>query len=232
MSTSWAVVLAAADRSSPHCDQALATLCAGYWYPLYAFIRRQGFAAEDAEDLTQEFLARLLEKDYLEGVGPEKGKFRTFLLVCLKRFLANQHDRAHAQKRGGGRRLISIDVDDAERRYRLEPSHELTAERIFERRWALTLLQQVLLSLGTEFQRGGKQALFETLKVYLAADQKAPPYAQVADQLGLSEDAVKVAVYRLRERYRRLLRDEVARTLGDTADVDEEICALFQSLAL
>ena len=231
MTTHWSVILAAADGSSPESDRALATLCRTYWYPLYAFVRRQGHPAHEAEDLTQEFFARILEKQYLGGVGPEKGRFRTFLLVCLRRFLANEWDRKRALKRGGGKAALSIDFADADARYRLEPAHELTPERLFERRWALTLLEQVLAELSDEMKRAGKAELFAALKVYLAAEASAPPHAEVAAELGMSEGAVKVAVHRLRQRYRQLLRDEIARTVGDERDVDGEIGRLFAALA-
>ncbi len=233
LTTPWSVVLAAADRALPGYSRALATLCEIYWYPIYAFVRRQARSAEEAEDLTQEFFARLLEKDYLEGVGPEKGRFRSFLLVCVKRFLANQRDHDRALKRGGGRVPLSIDFQVAEERYRREPSHELTAERIYERRWALTLLEQVIESLAREVQAAGKSDLFDVLKVYLAAQQNAPPYAETGQRLGMSEGAVKVAVHRLRERYRRLLRAEVARTVedpDDPAQVEAEIQGLFDAV--
>jgi RNA polymerase sigma-70 factor (ECF subfamily) len=232
VSTRWSVVLAAADRSSPDSRDALDTLCRIYWYPVYAFTRRQGASAHEAEDLTQEFFARLLEKDYLEGVAPEKGRFRSFLLVCLRRFLANERDRARAAKRGGGRRPLSIDLADAEGRYRLEPGHQLTPERIFDRRWALALLEQVLNTLERELEASGKGRLFDRLKVYLAAQRSAPPYAEAAQELGMTEGAVKVAVHRLRQRYRRLLRAEVARTVGDADDVDEEIRRLLEAVSL
>jgi RNA polymerase sigma factor (sigma-70 family) len=230
MTTHWSVVLAAADASSPDSDRALATLCETYWYPLYAFVRRQGHAAHEAEDLTQEFFARILEKQYLEGVGPEKGRFRTFLLVCLRRFLANEWDRKRAVKRGGGRAPLSIDFAGADARYRLEPSHHLTAERLFERRWALTLLEQVLAGLAQEMQRSGKGELFDALKVYLTASSSAPPHAEAGKRLNMTEGAVKVAVHRLRGRYRQLLRDEIAKTVGEEADVEEEIGKLFAAL--
>jgi RNA polymerase sigma factor (sigma-70 family) len=230
MTTHWSVVLAAADASSPESDRALATLCEAYWYPLYAFVRRQGHAAHEAEDLTQEFFARILEKQYLDGVGPEKGRFRTFLLVCLRRFLANEWDRKRALKRGGGRAPLSIDFADADARYRLEPAHELTAERLFERRWALTLLEQVLASLAEEMRLSGKGELFDALKVYLAASSSAPPHIEMGKKLNMTEGAVKVAVHRLRGRYRRLLREEIAKTVGEEGDVEEEIGRLFAAL--
>jgi len=229
--THWSIVLKAADPAAPGSAEALQTLCATYWYPLYAFVRRQGHSADEAEDLTQAFFARVLEKHYLADVGPEKGKFRSFLLVCIKRFLANEWDRKTAQKRGGGKKLISIDLGDAEERYRLEPSHEVTAEKIFERRWALLVLERALAKLADEMKSLGKSRLFDALKVYLAAEATAPPHAQTAKALGMSEGAVKVAVHRLRERYRAILRQEIAGTLDDPARVEEEIACLFAALS-
>ena len=229
--THWSVVLAAARQESPQSADALAALCKTYWYPLYAFVRRQGRSAEEAEDLTQEFFARVMEKQYLQSVGPEKGRFRTFLLVCLKRFLANEWDRARALKRGGGKQPLPIDFGGADERYSLEPAHALTAERLYARRWALTVLQQALARLAAEMTGAGKQRLFDALRVYLAAESTAPPHAEVAAALGMSEGAVKVAVHRLRERYRAVLRDEIAGTLDDPAAVDEEIRDLFAALA-
>lgn len=230
--TRWSTVLAAADRSSPESAEALATLCRVYWYPLYAFVRRRGYSAHEAEDLTQEFFARLLEKDYLKGIGPEKGRFRSFLLVCMRRFLANEWDRSRAKKRDSGRAMISIDLREAENRYCGEPADCMTGERIFERRWALALLEQAIGRLEDEFRRSKKTRLFERLKVYLVAEHRAPPYAQVAEELGMSEGAVKVAVHRLRQRFRRTVRAEVARTLDDPNDVDDEIRRLFEVLKM
>ena len=230
MTTHWSVVLAAADRAQPGGEQALARLCEAYWYPLYAFVRRQGYPAAEAEDLTQEFFRRVLEKDYLDGVGPEKGRFRTFLLVCLKRFLANEHDRRTALKRGGGRQHLPIDFGDADERFRLEPAHEMTAERLFERRWALTVLEQALAKLEAEMRQAGKSNVFDELKVYLAAEATAPPHAEAAARLGSTEGAVKVAVHRLRQRYRALVRQEIAQTVDTDAAVEEEIGRLFEAL--
>jgi RNA polymerase sigma-70 factor (ECF subfamily) len=231
MTTHWSVVLAAADRAQPGGEQALARLCETYWYPLYAFVRRQGYPAAEAEDLTQEFFRRVLEKDYLDGVGPEKGKFRTFLLVCLKRFLANEHDKRTALKRGGGRPHLPIDFGDADGRFRLEPAHQLTADKLFERRWALTVLEQALAKLDAEMRQAGKAGVFGELKVYLAADATAPPHAEVAGRLGTTEGAVKVAVHRLRQRYRTLVRQEIAQTVDTEQAVEEEIERLFEALA-
>jgi RNA polymerase sigma-70 factor (ECF subfamily) len=228
--THWSLVLAARDRAAPQARAALADLCAAYWYPLYAFVRRKGHDPERAADLTQEFFARLLEKDYLRSVDPAKGRFRSFLLAACSHFLANQRDRAAARKRGGGRPPVSIDVRDAEGRYRAEPAHDLTAERLFERRWALTLLDGVLEQLGGEFQRAGKGALYDRLKLVLVGAQEAVSYAQVGRELGMTEAAVKKAAQRLRGRYRELLRERIAATVGDPGQVEDEIRELFAVL--
>jgi RNA polymerase sigma factor (sigma-70 family) len=229
--THWSVVVAARDGDSPQARDALAALCGTYWYPLYAFVRRQGNSADAAQDLTQEFFARLLEKDFLAVVDREKGKFRSFLLAACKHFLSNERDRARAQKRGGGRQPLSIDARDAESRYLLEPADPLTPEKLFERRWALTLLEQVLARLRDEFGRAGKEQLFDRLKSYLTGAPDGASYAEAASELEMSEGAVKVAVHRLRRRYRDLLHDEIARTTDSPADVDDEIRCLFAALA-
>jgi RNA polymerase sigma-70 factor (ECF subfamily) len=228
--TQWSLVLSAADRTSPRFQHALAELCHAYWYPLYAFVRRGGASAVEAEDLTQEFFLALVDKEFLAATGPEKGRFRTFLLLCLKRFLANQRDRDRAQKRGGGRTFVSINRDEAESRYQAEPADATTPERIYERRWALALLDQVLARLQDEYRQAGKTALFARLKAYLVADAPAETHAAVAADLGVSAGAVKVAVHRLRRRYGELLRAEVARTLERACDVNEEIRTLFTAL--
>jgi RNA polymerase sigma factor (sigma-70 family) len=224
------MILAAVDRASPRHQMALEELCRIYWYPLYAFARRQGRTAAEAEDLTQEFFLRLLEKSFLKSAEPEKGRFRTFLLVCFKRFLANEHDRAGAQKRGGNRPALSVDFTAAESRFRLEPAHSETAERIFDRRWALALLDQVLMRFEEEYIQAGKSDLFARLKPFLVADAPAVGYAEVAERLNLSEGAVKVAVHRLRQRYGQLLTAEVARTLERPADAADELRRLFEVL--
>jgi RNA polymerase sigma-70 factor (ECF subfamily) len=229
--THWSVVVAAQGRSAPQAREALAALCRTYWYPLYVFIRRQGHAAEEAQDLTQEFFARLLEKDFLDDVDQAKGKFRTFLLACCRHFLANERDRARAQKRGAGRQLLSLDFTAAEKRYRLEPAHIDTPEKLFERRWALSLLDAVLARLRDEMVQSRKEKLFEALKGFLTGEDRATPYRQAAAQLGMSEGAVKVAVHRLRQRYRELLEDEIGRTLNEPELVAEEIRNLFAALA-
>jgi RNA polymerase sigma-70 factor (ECF subfamily) len=229
--THWSVVLAARDRDAPRAEQALAALCAAYWYPLYAFVRRQGHDPDRAADLTQEFFARLLEKDYLKAVDRAKGRFRSFLLAACKHFLANVHDREVALKRGGGRRPVSIDQRDAEGRYLCEPAHDLTPERLFERRWALTLLDRALDQVSREFHRGGKGVLYDRLKVVLTGAAEAASYARLGAELGMTEDAVKKAAQRLRQRYRAVLRELVAETVEEPGQVEDEIRALFAILA-
>ena len=228
--THWSLVLAARDRAEPGADDALASLCTLYWYPLYAYVRRRGHSADEAHDLTQEFFARLLEKDFLAAVDRGKGKFRSFLLAAYNHFLANERDRARAKKRGGGRALLSLDAADAEGRYRAEPAGGLTPEKLFERRWALALLQQVMGRLRAEFEAKRKGPLFDRLRGFLVGD-KGAGYREAADELGLSEGAVKVAVYRLRQRYRELLHEEIGRIVGSAEEVEEEIRALFAALA-
>ena len=221
--THWSVVLAAGESASPNAREALETLCRAYWYPLYAFVRRQGYAPPDAQDLTQAFFARVLEKDYLAQVQREKGKFRSFLLGCLRHFLSDERDRAQALKRGGGQILISLDAPSPEDQYRLEPADDMTADKLFERRWALTLLEQARGLLRDEYVRAGKAELYEKLLIFEAGDKGAPSYAEVAAQLGITESAMKSAVFRLRQRYRELVRTEIAHTVADPAEIDEEI---------
>src|SRR6266545_6648204 len=229
--TRWSVVLAARDDKNDGSAQALETLCQSYWYPLYAFVRRQGRSPHDAQDLTQGFFARLLEKNYLDDVRRERGKFRSFLLASMKHFLANEWDRARAQKRGGAHPHVPIDTQSAETRYGLEPAHDQTPEKLFERRWALTLLDNVLTRLREEFVASGKAEQFDQLKVALTADKRAVPYAELGARLGMSQGAVKVAVHRLRAHYRQVLRAEIANTVSSPADVEEEIRHLFAALA-
>jgi RNA polymerase sigma factor (sigma-70 family) len=228
--TRWSLVVAAQDANAPDARQALTDLCAIYWYPLYAFIRRQGFAADRAEDLTQEFFTRFWENPCLAGVDPQKGRFRSFLLAVCKHFLANERDRERAQKRGGGHELVSLDFHLAEARYQVEPGHSLTAEKLFERRWALALLEEVLRRLRAEFEPTDKAALFERLKNLLTGEKPTATYRQIAQELGMSEGAVKVAGHRLRRRYRELLREEIARTVLDPLRIDDEIHDLFAAL--
>lgn len=229
--THWSVVLAAGRSDSTHAHDALEKLCRNYWFPIYAFVRRQGHAPHDAQDLTQEFFARLLEHNYLADVDRSKGRFRSFLLASLKHFLANEWDKAKAQKRGGGKVLIPIDVANAESSCGFEPADAATAEKLFERRWALALLEHVLKNLREEYVRDGKETLFEQLKPTLTEASRAVRYADIAAQLGTTEGAIKVAVHRLRQRYRELLRAEIADTVASAAEIDDEIRNLFAALA-
>ncbi len=226
--TLWTVVLHAGRDEPAQAQAALAQLCQGYWYPLYSFIRRRGYSPHDAEDLTQAFFAHLLEKRGLGRVDPEQGRFRTFLLASLKNFLANDWDRAHALKRGGGQTIVSLEQESAESRYQLEPSHDLTPERHFERQWALTLLDQVLAALRDEYHSEGKGDLFEELKAALTG--QAGAYAEMAARLRRSEGAIKVAVHRLRHRYRELMRARIAETVGE-GDVEDELRHLLAVLS-
>jgi RNA polymerase sigma-70 factor (ECF subfamily) len=227
--TRWSLIVAARGGDSPPARQALAELCRVYWYPLYAYIRRRGHGHDAAQDLTQDFFARLLEKNDLAAVDPARGRFRSFLLAACQHFLANRHDHDHALKRGGGRVILPIDFGDAERRYGNEPAHEQTPERLFERRWALALLDQVLNRLRGEYEAGGKGEVFARLKGHLTGGATAS-HAEAASALGISEGAFKVAVHRLRKRYRDLLREEIAQTLDDPAQTGDEIRALFVAL--
>ena len=228
--TCWSMVLAARDGASTEAREALAELCGTYWYPLYAFVRRKGYDAETAQDLVQGFFARLLEKGDLAAVQQEKGKFRSFLMAACSHFLANQADHDRAKKRGGGRTPISIDRLTAEGRYRREPAHSLTAERLFERQWALALLDNVLETIKNEMVRAGKAREFEALRPALLGLATRTPYSQIAAELGIKEDAARAAAHRLRSRYRKLLSQEVARTVDDPAEVDAEIRSLLRSL--
>jgi RNA polymerase sigma factor (sigma-70 family) len=230
VTTHWSLVLAAGDRDEAKARAALAELCAAYWPPLYGFVRRLGYDAEQARDLTQEFFTRLLEKDHLRAVDQERGKFRTFLLASFRYFLANEYDRATAQKRGGGRPVFSLDFRVTERRNKLEPCHNLTAERLYERRWAMALLEQALARLRAEHNRNGRGALFDALKVYLTGEKAAATHQQLAEQFGMTMGAVAVAIHRLRQRYREVLREEIGRTVNDPGEIDGEIRDLFAAL--
>jgi RNA polymerase sigma-70 factor (ECF subfamily) len=229
--THWSVVLAAADGQSPRAGAALETLCRAYWYPLYAFLRRDGQKPEDAEDVTQAFFARLLERNDLAQVGREKGRFRSFLLAALKHFLCDEHDKQRAQKRGGGSEVISLDAASAEERYRLEPADERSPDKLFERRWAMTVLEHAAARLRDIYSAEGNAALYDELKPFLSGDKAAPPYAEVAARRGLSESAVKSAIHRLRVRQRELIRDEVAHTVSTGGEIDDEIRHLIAVLA-
>jgi RNA polymerase sigma factor (sigma-70 family) len=223
------VVLSAQDKDSGRSDAALETLCRTYWYPLYAFVRRQGHSPHDAQDLTQEFFARLLRKEYLKTVEREKGRFRTFLLTALKRFLANQWDRQHAQKRGGFACVLSVDQEQAESRFASAFAQALPPDVLFDRQWALTLLERTMDRLRQEYVDTGRSKLFEFLQSCLAKDEAALPYAEIAARLKLTDAAVKMAVHRLRARYREILRQEIADTVSSPEEIEEEIRHLFST---
>jgi RNA polymerase sigma-70 factor (ECF subfamily) len=228
--TRWTLILSAARGShTPLAAAALAELCRTYWYPLYAFLRRRGHDTHEAEDLTQAFFAHLLARQFLADVDREKGKFRSFLLASLKNFLADQRDRAQAQKRGGGRSSIPLDGLAAESRYNLEPAHDLTPEKMYEKQWALSLLEQVLSRLQEEMAADGKAALFDALQCVLTGGQTST-YAAIAEKLKMSEGAVKVAAHRLRRRYRELLREEISHTVAGPEEIEDEIRYLLSCL--
>jgi RNA polymerase sigma-70 factor (ECF subfamily) len=229
-STRWSLVMAAGQRDSPESEAALASLCRLYWYPLYAYARRRLPHLEDAQDLTQEFFARLLEKDCLRQADRQRGRFRSFLLTAFQHFLANEQERAHAQKRGGGRKMLSLDFPSGERRYQNEPSHEATAETLYERGWALTLLEQALARLREEQIAAGKERLFECLKGTLTGEDTPRPYAELARELGMSGEAIKVTVHRLRRRYGELLRAEIAQTVTTPEEIESELRDLFAAV--
>lgn len=229
-STRWSLVLAAAGQSSPNSTEALATLCRIYWYPLYAYVRRRVGDIHEAQDLTQSFFVRLLDKEYLALADPARGRFRAFLLASMKNFLVNEWNKAKAQKRSAAAPLVPLDFELGETRYRLEPADRLTPERLYEKQWALALLEHVLDRLHAEFAQAGKERQFEKLKDFIAIQATEITYAEVAPELGMSPGAVKVAVHRLRRRYRDLLREEIAQTVASPAEVDEEIQGLFASL--
>lgn len=224
------MVLTAGRSDTTHAYAALEKLCQAYWYPLYAYVRRRGNSPEDAQDLTQKFFARLLERNAMAAVAPEKGRFRSFLLASLNHFLSDEWDKARAQKRGGGR-VISLDWQSAETRLGEIPVENFTPEKAFEHRWAITLLEQVYQRLGEEYRAQGKGTLFDALRTTLAGASDAAPYAELARQLDLTEGAVKVAVHRLRQRYRALLRDTIADTVSGPDEVEDELRYLFRTLA-
>jgi RNA polymerase sigma factor (sigma-70 family) len=228
--TRWSQVIAAGADQTADSREALARLCESYWYPLYVYVRRWGYDADQAQDLTQEFFARLLEKHYLKAADPTRGRFRSFLLAALKHFLSNERDRAGAVKRGGRTTVIPLEFENAEGRYSREPPDEETPETVYERRWALTLLERTLVRLRGEFTTAGKGRLFARLEGHLTGEQETLPYAELGAELGMSEGAVKVAVHRLRRRFGALLREEIAETVSDPAQVEDEIRELFRAL--
>jgi len=231
VTTHWSVVLTAGRSDTTRAQEALGKLCQTYWYPLYAYVRRRGHSPEDAQDLTQEFFARLLEHNRVGDADQSKGRFRSFLLSAMNHFLADEWDKARAQKRGGGVPLVPLQFDTAETRYGLEPADNITPERSFELRWALTMLEEVLKQLQAEYEQQGKADLFAALNPCLVGERTSQPYAELAAKLGVNEGTVKSAVHRLRQRYRQLLREEIANTVAGPAEVDEELRHLFAVLA-
>ena len=225
-------MLTAARRDAPEAGAALEELCGTYWYPLYAYVRRQGHAREDAEDLTQSFFLRLLEKNYLDGLKSDKGRFRAFLLAALKHFLANEWDRAHRQKRGGDAVKLSLDWQDAETRYQIEPADNVSPDKLYDRLWAVTLLERVIARLRDETAAEGESKLFKVLSPFLTIGKSAIPYADAATALGITEPAARVAVHRLRRRYRELLRAEIVQTLSNPAQFEEEMRTLFTAFSV
>jgi len=227
--TQWSLVLAAADRNSAAAEAALSRLCHSYWYPVFAFVRRQGHSVEDAQDLTQSFFTRVIEKGDLGDADQSRGRFRSFLLTACRHFLSNERDRAAAQKRGGDRTLVSIDAELAEDRYQSALAHEETPERLFDRQWALTLLDSVLESTRADYAEAGNAALFDRLKGFLTMDDEGSQSEAAAD-LNMTPGAVKVAVHRLRRRYRDALRQHISDTVESPQDVEEEMRYLLRAI--
>jgi DNA-directed RNA polymerase specialized sigma24 family protein len=229
--TQWTVVLAAGGTPSPESARALERLCGAYWYPLYAFVRRSGYSPADAEDMTQEFFARLLDHNWIAHADRHRGRFRSFLLMEMKRFLAKEWDKTKTAKRGGQVKIIPLQLDTAETRYTRELADTRTPEQVFEKQWAVTLLESALNRLRGDYASDGKGALFATLEPCLIGSRETQPYAALAAELGLTEGAVKMAVCRLRQRYRECLREEISHTVASPTEVDEELRHLFRVLA-
>ncbi len=230
VTTHWSVVLDAARSDTTRAQAALEQLCQVYWYPLYAYVRRRGHRAEDAKDLTQAFFARLLERNWVGDADRQRGRFRTFLLTAMSRFLSDEWDKVRAVKRGGRVAHVPVQLDTAETRYGHEPADTVTPEQCYERRWALTLLETVLQRLQAEYEAEGNGDLFGKLAPCIVGGREAQPYAQLGAELKMNEGAVKVAVHRLRKRYRHLLRAEIARTTATPEEVDDELRHLFAVL--
>jgi RNA polymerase sigma factor (sigma-70 family) len=226
--THWSVVLAAGQSATIDAREALEQLCRTYWYPLYFYLRRCGSSPEDAEDLVQEFFARLLSKDYLGRADPQKGRFRSFLLSGIKNLLCDQHDRSNRIKRGGGKPVVSLDAPSAEARYQLEPVDGSAPDRAFDRSWATALLERAATRLRTEYAQSGRTELFEQLTDFRLDQESQVSYVEAARQLGLSQSAVRSAIYRLRQRHRELVREEIAQTLADPAELEEEVRYLLR----
>ncbi len=228
--TQWSMVLAAGRGDDRDAQAALSQLCESYWYPLYAYVRRRVKNVDNAQDLTQSFFTHLLEQGVVARADRSRGRFRAFLLTSLKNFLANEWQKEQTQKRGGQRLTLSLDFDAGESKFRLEPAHELTPEKLFERQWVMTLLDCVLERLRAELVAAGKREHFDHLKAGLVSDSEPADYKQAAEALGMTLAAAKQAAYRLRKRYRQLFREEVSRTVADEKEVDEEIGQLLATL--
>lgn len=228
--TSWTDVLAAQRGGSAEASAALEKLCCTYWYPLYAYLRRKGFDPHKAQDLNQEFFYRLLKENYLGAVDRKRGKFRSFLLAALNHFVSNQRDYERAAKRGGGQALISLDDTDAENRFKLEPASDLSPEKIFERNWFLTLFEQALARLREEQLAAGRGEVFEQLKMFVIEDAETGDYNSAASRVKMTPNAVAVTVHRLRERYKKLVHEEVVRTVADPTEIEDELHRFFAVL--
>lgn len=231
LTTRWTVVVAAGQSSAPQAEQALEELCRSYWYPLYAYVRSSGYSKEAAEDLTQGFFTRFLRKNYLSDLSAEKGRFRGFLLASLKHYLTNERDHGRALKRGGGAVHFPLDWSEADARYQIADATAVSPDRAYDRAWAIALLEKVIGRLRDECIAEGQVKRFDRLKIYLTVDSEDVPHSEAATALGLNEGAVRVAVHRLRKRYRELLRTEVAQTLADPSLVDREMEALLAVFA-
>ena len=229
--TRWTLVLTASRDSTPASCQALAELCERYWPPLYSYARRRGYSVDQAQDLTQAFFARFLEKRDVQAADPRRGRFRSFLLASFKHFIANEHDRERAQKRGGGQWPIALEVDTAEARYAAEPPDNLTPEALFERQWALGVIDRVMAMLRADLVKAGKEATFDHLKGFLIGEKEEGGYSHIARRLGTTEGAIKVTVHRLRRRFRDGLRTEIAATVSDDSEIDDEIRYLIDVLS-
>jgi len=229
--THWSVVVAAGGQDVPQRSEALDKLCRTYWYPLYAYVRRRGFGPEDAQDLTQEFFARLLQKNYPAQADRAKGKFRSFLLLTLNHFLADQYDRATARKRGGGHIFIPLDPEAAEGRYLREPPDDLSPEKLFERRWAQSMLENALQRLRQEYGAESQPERYAVLKAFEPGEQLTLSYAEAAQRLGITESALKSKIHKLRQRHRELVREEIAQTVCTSAEIDEELRHLLAVLS-
>ena len=230
LTTHWSMVLAAKDKSSPACSEALESLCRAYWYPLYAFVRSSGYSPHDAQDLTQGFFERLLAKDYLRVVQQDKGRFRTFLKMAMKRFLINEWERGKAEKRGGGQITLGFDTSAAEQRFQSQSLHSLPPDQIYDRQWAFTLLGETTARLEREYTAANKASELKALKPYLTEERGQIPYAEIASTLRTSEGAARVAVHRLRKRFRELFRTVIAETVSEPQEVDEEMHHIIAAL--